>query len=302
MIQKFTLIISVFLMLIFYSSCQSGSNDADFEIPDSLYFHENPIEISEEAMESIVQNIASPIEMAALIKSVDIPYSKNYLAPSNTSKYATPHSKAFILGIYGADLGYINIYSRQSNIIEYITAIKRLADDLNVGHFFDFATLRRLANSSQSIDSMMYISINSFNRIDKHLRENKRGNLSALMVSGVWVEGLYLGTQVVKNHPEDRLIQAVGEQKTVLNQLLLLLDLYKKDPYIKNLIDELTALKNIFDDIKITIEVGEPESVVKDGRLTIIQNEKSVVHISDEQIQSLIKKVEICRNNLINIK
>ena len=76
----------------------------------------------------------------------------------------------------------------------------------------------------------------------------------------------------------------------------------KKDTYVKNLINELTALKNIFDDIKITIEVGEPESVVKNGRLTIIQNEKSVVHISDEQIQSLIKKVEICRNNLINVK
>ena len=228
MIQKLALIISAFLMLILHSSCQSGSHDTDFEIPDSLYSHENPVEISEEAMESIVQNIASPIEMAALIKSIDIPYSRDYLASSNTSKYASLHSKAFVLGVYGADLGYINIYSRQSNVIEYITAIKKLADDLNVGQFFDFSTLRRLASNSQDIDSMMYISINSFNRIDKHLRENKRGNLSALMIAGVWVEGLYLGTQVVKNHPEEKLIQSIGEQKTVLNQLMLLLDLYKK--------------------------------------------------------------------------
>jgi hypothetical protein len=291
--------------MLVMTACQSGGKTSGgFEVPDSIYQQEEaPVEISEEAMESIVQNIASPIEMAALIKTMDVPYSRNYLAPTNeVNEYASPHAKAFNLGVYGADLGYINMYSRQTHVIEYITAIRQLADDLNVGQFFDFSTLRRLASSSQDIDSMMYISVNSFNRIDRYLRENKRGNLSALMVSGVWVEGLYLGTQVVKDHPQDKLIQAVGEQKTVLNQLMLLLELYKRDQFVVDLIKELSVLKEIFDDIKITIEVGEPESVIKDGRLTIIQHEKSVVHITDEQLDDLIEKARICRENLISVR
>lgn len=303
MIEK--LLNIIFLLSIpFFFSCRSDYGGARFEIPDSiLEDKDEPLEVSEEAMENIVQNIASPVEMAALIKSLGIPYSKEYLASThNVDQYASYSTKALNLGIYGADLGYINMYNRPGAVIDYISAIKKLADGVNVGQFFDFATLKRLASNSQNLDSLMYISVNSFNKMDNYLRKNKRGNLSAIMIAGVWIEGLYLGTQVAKQNPSDKLMQTIGEQKTILNQLMLVLENYKKDPFVLELIKELKSIKREFDNVKITIEVGEPESIIKDGKLTIVQHEKSIVHISDEQMEIIINKTQEIRNKLISIK
>lgn len=295
----------VFLFVLVLSSCKGGGNKtSDIEVPDSLYNESEPVlEVSDEAMENIVQNVASPVEMAALIKSMDIPFSNEFLSSTKDyDKYASASTKAFNLGIYGADLGYINIYSKQSAVLDYITAIKNLADGINVGQFFDFSTLKRLASNSDDIDSLMYISIHSFNKIDTYLRKNKRGNLSALMMTGVWVEANYLGTQVAIDVRDDKLLQTIGEQKTVLNQLLILLNVYKSDKLISDIIVEFKKLKKLYDEVKITIEVGDPEQVIKDGKLTIIQNERSIVHMEDELLDKIIKQSAEMRNKLIAIK
>jgi hypothetical protein len=47
--------------------------------------------------------------------------------------------------------------------------------------------------------------------------------------------------------------------------------------------------------------MGEPETVEQDGMITIVQNEKSIVHITDEQMKSIIRITEEVRNQLIEI-
>jgi hypothetical protein len=60
-------------------------------------------------------------------------------------------------------------------------------------------------------------------------------------------------------------------------------------------------MKNDFNDVKITYEMGEPQAVEKDGMLTIVQNEKSIVHISKDQLKIIISTTEKIRNTLINL-
>jgi len=291
-------------MLASYSCSSGGGGDYIKEVPDSLKNKEaEPLEIESATMENIVQNIASPVEMAALIKSLGVPYSREYLSSTkDIDSYASAKTKALNLGVYGADLGYINMYGKTGSVLDYISAIKSLADDINVGQFFDFQTLKRLSSNSQNMDSLMYISVSSFNKMDNYLREHKRGDLSALMITGVWVEGLYLGTQVAEDNPSERLSQTIGEQKTILNQLMLILDNYKGDPFIKDIVRDVKKIKHEFDEVRITIEMGDPESVVKDGKLTIVQHEKSIVHMSDEQLASIIQIAEEVRNKLVSLR
>ena len=147
----------------------------------------------------------------------------------------------------------------------------------------------------------MYISVHSFNQMDKYLRDNKRGNLSALIITGVWIEGLYLATQVASERESDQLSERIGEQKLILADLMLVLKNYNADPYFAKLNASLEEMKAEFSEVKITYEMGEPEAVEKDGMLTIVQNEKSVVHINKEQLKSIIAKTEKVRNILINL-
>ena len=253
-------------------------------------------------MQDIVQNISSPVEMAALIKSLGVEFSNKYLAPTDdVEEITSSHQQALNLGIYGADLGYLNMYNKTNQVIDYISAIKFLADGIKVGQFFDFSTLKRLATAKSNLDSLMYVSVHSFNQMDKYLRTNKRSNLSVLIITGVWIEGLYLATQVAKeaNHPE--LSERIGEQKIILNDLMLVLDNFKNDRQFASLIKDLQTIKEKFNDVNIKYEVGEPEMVEKDGALLIIQNEKSIVEITDEQLKSIIETTAKIRFKLLNI-
>jgi hypothetical protein len=191
------------------------------------------------------------------------------------------------------------MYNKTSSVIQYITAIKNLADGISVGQFFDFTTLKRLVTNNENIDSLMYISIHSFNVMDEYLRKNDRSNLSALMIAGVYVEGLYLTTQVAKEKPNKQLTESIGEQKTIFSELMLILKNYRKDPYFASLIADLETIKKEFDAVKITFEVGEPKSIEKNGQLTIIQTSKSIVDMSDDTLKHIIKQTEIIRNKLI---
>jgi hypothetical protein len=298
--QIFALLVVSLLLFTCKSGREKKTSD-DFEVPEDV-INEGVLEISEEVMQDIVQNISSPVEMAALVKSLDVGFSGKYLAPTeNVDELTTSYQQAFYLGVYAADLGYLNMYNKTNSVIDYITAIKTLADGVRVGQFFDFTTLKRLAQSNQNLDSLMYISVHSFNQIDKYLRSDNRSNLSTLMVTGVWIEGLYLATQVAKSNPHPQLAERIGEQKIIMGDLMLILENYKSDKNFKKLIDELNVLKDEFNDVTISVTKGEPEAIEENGMLVIIQHDVSTVDIKPERLKSIIDKTEQIRNKLISI-
>jgi len=297
-------LIYILLPLLIFAACQSDkqkdTNFADeFNVPDSV-INDGILEISQDAMDEIVQNISSPVEIAALIKSVGVPYSKNYLASTDhIDNYNTSFEKALGLGIYGADLGYQNMYNKTGSVIDYIQAIKTLADGIRVGQFFDFSTLKRLVTNNQNLDSLMTISVQNFNQMDRYLNENNRSNLSSLIVAGVWIESMYLLCEVKKESPNTDLSEKIGEQKLILSNLMLVLKHYENDAKFKDLIDDFTEIQVLFNDVTITNVMGEPEMVEEDGMLVIKQNDEQTIEISNETLFKIIDKTVEVRNKII---
>lgn len=299
--MKKLLVLLIGTIFIVSCNCNRGGNktNGEFGEEDSSSV-ENALPLADNAMDNLVQNISSPVEMANLIKSLGVPYAQKYLASTkNVSSYNTAYSKAFNIGIFSANLGYLNMYSKTSSVLQYITAIKELADGINVGQFFDFSTLKRLATNNENIDSLKYIAMHSFNVMDNYLKKNNRSNLSALMVSGVYIESLYLVTQIYKEKKNEKLADYIGEQKKIFSELLLILKNYEKDPYFASLIAELETIKKEFEPVNITIVPGEPESIEENGMLRIVYHEKSIVEISEVILKRIIDQTAVVRNKLI---
>ena len=296
------LIYFVALTLVFggCSSCGNKGVDADqeFAIPDSAMAEEVVFDPS--VVQEMAENVASPVEIAALIKSLKVPFSKDILAPTkNIDGLNTNFKRAIGFGVYGADLGYINMYSQNSMVLDYITGIKTLADGLKVGQFFDFTTLKRLATNKENIDSLMHISTQNFNKIDAHLKETNRSSLSCVIVAGVWIEGLYLSCQVASIIDSDKMNESIGEQKIAFSTLYKMLSLYKKDPNISELVEDMKELKSIYDEVTISYEIGEPDMVEENGVITFKQNDKSNVNITDDQLKRIRAAIIKVRNKQI---
>ncbi len=290
----------VLVALLFLAACgQRPTENLEVDMDDVDI---GELQISAETMNEIIQNIASPIEVAALISSLNIPFSTSYLAdPDNLSTSTTSFEMAYSLGALSADLGYLNMYKKTGTAVNYLSSINRLAEALQIGQFFDFATIKRLATTSSDLDSLMFISINSFNNMDDYLRETERSNLSTLMIAGIWMEGLFLATQVAVQNSHEDLKTMIGDQKLILNDLLLILNNYKNEEVIQAYIDDLEVIKGAYDSVKITYEVGEPQTIEKDGMLMVVQSETSHVTMSDETLQLIIDATQQIRNLHMNI-
>ncbi|MBE9467178.1 MAG: hypothetical protein IMY72_02515 [Bacteroidetes bacterium] len=294
------------IICLVVASCNNTSNSddnigEDIEIPDSI-FDDKPLMISEEAMEDIIENISSPVEMAALLKETGVPFSKKYLCDvKRIDKLNTNFKRALNLGILGSDLGYLNMYDKTGSVMNSMSSIKTLSDELKIGQFFDFATIKRLAVNHENLDSLMYISVSSFNNMDSYLRETNRSDISSLIVVGMWIEGMYFSTQVAKVVPNSKIVERIGEQKLILNDILLILKNYQSDKHFYELVKDVEKIKKSYKDVKITYTVGEPQSKEINGMLVIIPNDESHVEISNEQLINITNIIEEVRNKLINL-
>lgn len=291
------------LMLFECLSCRNSTNKSGafvFPEADSVPVREAE-KLSSEAIADISKNIASPIEIANLLQTINVPFSPDYLASSlDPNKQVTAFDKALTLGILGADLGFLNIYEKTGSSLNVLSSIGKLADGISVGQFFNLETIKRLSLNKSNLDSLLFLSVDSYSQIDKYLRDNDRGHLSALMIIGIWIEGQYLATQVVKQYPDSRLKERIGEQKIILNDLLLLATPYcNRDKEYNDLCKSLQEIKEKYKNIRITYTLGDPVSVEKNGALVITQTEASNVDMTEEQLSGVIETVSRIRDKLI---
>jgi hypothetical protein len=303
--KKNTLIaFSVFLILFLLFSCGSDTEDseindllADFEYADSL---QKQVVVSEEIINEMIHSIPPPIEMTSLIISSGAKFDRQLLNdPDKINNYESALSKAINLGIYGTELGYLNIYKKTMLSIDYISAVRTLSKDLKVDQFFDFRTLKRLAASSDNVDSLINISTQGFSRMDAYLREQNRTKTSVMIVTGTFVESLFLATQITYKTPNDQLIERIGEQKISLNNMILMLEVYKKDPELNRLISYFKELKIIYNEVEIITTYGDPITKEVNGMLVIEDQSTSEVKMTSETLLKIIKKIKELRTKII---
>ncbi len=256
--------------------------------------------ISGEIIIDILQSIPSPLEISLLIKEIGTEYNRADLSDHTfVTNYNTSFKQALNLGVYGTDLGYANLYGKNQDVIDYLNSVKKLADNLNIGQFFDYNTIKQLAQNSNDLDSLLQMTQQNFEKINTHLQDQRRENLSILILAGGWVEALYLSTLVYDKTQNDQLREKIGEQKVALEQILLVLDIYKTKPNFSSLIKDLKELAKIYARVKITITRGEPIMVEKDGELIIEQGSKSQVEIDDKDLESIASLLKSIRNKII---
>jgi len=259
--------------------------------------------ISEAVIGDILQQIPSPLEISVLLKESGKKYNSAYLnSADNSSRYNTNFKKALNLGIYGTDLGYTNIYEQNQDGVKYMASIKSLADGLNIGQFFDIETIGRLATNSKNLDSLLLITTQNFNNINHYLQTQSRSNLSVLLLTGGWLEAMHITCNVAITDPNNKELQEkIGEQKVILENIMLLLSFYKdSDQNMASLLTDMESLKKVFDQINITYTYKESTFEVVDGVMVIKDNSTTTINITAENVSEIKKIAGNIRTKIIS--
>jgi hypothetical protein len=291
------------LVALFLWSCGGGKKPDDQAFLNSLEdsTKKGPT-IDEEVINSILQQIPSPLEISVLLKESGTRYNVGILnTADNLSKYNSNYKKALNLGVYGTDLGYTNIYEKNEDGIKYLSSIKSLADGLNIGQFFDIETIGRLATNSKNLDSLLLITTQNFNSINHYLQTQSRANLSVLLLTGGWVEAMQITCQVASKDPKNKeLMEKIGEQKIILEQIVLLLGFYKDDTNMASLLRDMGDLKTAFDKINILYTYKESSMEIVEGVAVIKDNSTTTIKITEEDVKNITSLINSIRSKIIS--
>jgi hypothetical protein len=294
---------SILAVLLFVFACESKKGPSKEEFAENLENVEtNKVDISDDNIRNIINSIPSPLEISFIIQDAGILYDKTMLnESSNVSKYSTNDKKALNLGVYGTDLGYTDIYGQNQDGIEYLSAIKDLSEDLGIGQYFDFALIRSLTESKNNLDSLLLVTSDNFNRINDHFQEQNRANLSVMLLLGGWIESLHLTCNVASSPSGSQdLKDRVGEQKIILENMMILMDFYvKNDGSMKEMKEEIASLKEAYSKVEIVYTYEESTSEIVDGVLIIKDNSSSSIVIDDATVAEIAAVVERIRNKIV---
>lgn len=313
--MKKTNLISVLSIVFLIYGCQPGSSP-DVEKKSGEELDSLVVKTISDAdttnktvaiISAIMSSIPSPIEMALIVKSSGAPFSKSILNdPSNSKEYSTNSKRAINLGVYGADLGYANLYKQNTASLEYIRAVKSLADELKIGQFFDLGTLQKLSENKDDAVELINVTQSSFNDINNYLQEQERANISVAILIGGWIEALYLSTEIAgkKEEINKELLDGIGYQKIILQDLILLLDAFQGNKEFEYIEGELRNIQEAYENVSITYEEVDVENnepmVDEDGIMIVQSSTRSRVNITSEDLQKISSKVKSVRAHIIN--
>jgi len=254
------LIYGLLFFLFFILGCKSEKSSEDA--------FEEEISLTDQVSKAkqIIYGIPSPVETAMLLKRAGAKYSQEFLNPiENLGNYTSTLSMALNLGIYSADLSFSSLFEQSQASIKYLSACKKLADDLGILNAIDKTLITRMENNITNKDSVMEIISESFMNTNSFLKENDRGEIAAIILAGGWIEGLYLSTQIVKNTDYNQeIMERIADQRLSLYTLINMLSTYKNDMNVKKVIDMLQKIKSPFD--KIQTKSSKIEVIEKNGK------------------------------------
>jgi hypothetical protein len=217
----------------------------------------------------------------------------------NVDKYTAASKQALNLGIYGADLSYASVFNHTQESMFYTSCAKKLADRLGVSSAFNDSTLEAMERSKNDRDALLDIISETYWNVDGYLKENGRDNISALMIAGGWLEGLYIATQVARTNDSPELRQRIAEQKYSLNDLKALVASYEvDDPALNGVKADLEALSALFADVATA--TGGESTVTQEGGVTVVGGATGAATLTDAQLAAIRDKAAAIRNTYIN--
>ncbi|MCK4852956.1 MAG: hypothetical protein KAT31_01810 [Bacteroidales bacterium] len=219
--------------------------------------------------ETVIQDLTSyPVpsayEVTDMLQEAGASYILTLSNPaSKVGNYISSSEKALNLGVYGTDLSYASTYMMKQETMQYLESSKRLIDELEISTAFNVSYAERVENNLDISDSTIIIISDSFYDTWNYLVENEKDKLAILVLSGSYIEGLYITTQIAITAADNtRFLEIIAHQKNSLNELIRIIEPIKEDADVSKIYNGLVDLAKIFEEVGETLTARQLEQVL----------------------------------------
>lgn len=234
----------VFFFAFVLFSC--GGEKADEIISDEEHT-KNEIQESKFNAQNVFNTLPDRKMVMQLIQENRIEYNPDLLNdPTKVNKYVVELAKAVNLGIYGADLTIASSFDQTQESMVFLKCVNGLAGYLGVNSAFDQRMFERIDANESNKDSILEIVTGAFKKVDEILKYNNRPATSAVILSGCWIEGLYVSCQMAQIVDTEAIVKAIITQKESLKNLIVMLEAVKLDERANFILSDLKGLYDAY--------------------------------------------------------
>ena len=231
--------------LFLLTSCGAG------ERPEEIISEEERTHPTIEESRFNAQNVFNSLPdrklVMQLIEENKIEYNPDLLNdPNNVKKYTLEFSKAINLGIYGSDLSIASSFDQTQESMVFLKCVNVLAQSLGVSGAFDARLFERIEANSNNKDSIIEIVTEAYKKVDEILKYNNRPATSAIILSGCWIEGLYVSCKMGQAVNQPDVIKTIIDQKESLRNLVIMLEAVTLEPDAQFVLQDLRELQEAF--------------------------------------------------------
>jgi hypothetical protein len=277
----------IVLVVFSFSSCQNAEdkNPADQSVVENVNTNEeggvkdSVDELTQFRLDYTISNIPAPMEIINDINLSGSNYHKELLnSVKNTNNYITASKRALNIGVFGADLSYEIIYGQPQEAITYLKAINVLAQNMGISNVFNKDDIEKYGQYIGNKDSLNTIIYDVYDKVDRKLRTNERIGLAGMVLTGGWVESMYIALNTLnKQHPNNKLLlKRIIENKVHLKNLMGVLSKFQDQKDYAALMLDLTGLQKLYEPIS------------------------SLETLKDEDIEALKDRVSFLRRNIVD--
>lgn len=243
----------------------------------------------------VSKDFPRPSEIPYLVMSTGADYDQTLInTRQNVDAYlAQPDKAALNLGIYAADMGYLASYDKTQESIEYFGSCRRIADELGIIQGFDPEMLKKVESGIGNRDSLTAALDTAVNRASTYMNQGHNSKIGALIITGSFVESLYLATGIVKTQsksPEGmqvltRIIGLVMDQHEAVAEVTSMLNRVDQSETVTQLIKDFADLQAAYDQL-----APLREQISKgDSKLTY----------TDQTLAGVTKTIEKLRSDIV---
>jgi len=251
---------------------------------------------------SILKSIPTPVEINTYILESQAKYHKDMLSDvDDADEYLSTHKKSLNLGVYSADMAYINLHKKYRDAFSYFSAVRSLTSDLNISTLFDLQKLKYYAENMHDNDSLIFVLSKDFDFMVSYLNENNKSDVAVLMITGGFIESLHIAVSVYGQTGNKKLEEKIIEQKLVISDIISVIKPFAKDKIFIELLNDLKDLEKAYSSVSINRSHGEASFHEEDGALVIDDTSESSLEYSQEQLETIIEKIKKIRSDIITI-
>lgn len=175
---------------------------------------------------TILYTLPAPVEVAQMIKGSDVRFDDQLLASLGKADGYTSNLKmALNLGIYATDMSMAGMFGQSQRMVDYLGTLNGLTRRLGIMKVLDEETLSKLERYDLTRQEALSLISEVYMNTNQYLTENNRMNIAATVMTGAWVEGLYLALNLV--NPDKLTPDIVGRlvaQKLTVATMLGVID------------------------------------------------------------------------------